>query len=256
MTDIHTHILWSLDDGPRTIDESVEMLAVAFENGTTDIVATPHANPRYQYSREVTLERIAELTQATDQRPRIHCGCEFHLTFDNVEHLMQNLRTYTINQKQYLLVECPDEHIAEHTESILRRMVDAGIVPIIAHPERNPVLRHELTRVEAWVELGCLMQVTAMSLTGSFGKSAQTASYRLLDRGLIHMVASDCHDLVRRNPRLTEARDIVSSRCGEDAATILFTENPRAVVEGVPLPGGKQNHLRPPARWYNFWKTT
>lgn len=256
MIDIHSHILWSVDDGPPTIEASLQMLAVAAENGTTDIVATPHANPRYTFQRDVVLERIAALTAASQGRPRIHYGCEFHLTFDNIEHLMENIRTYTINEKQYLLVECPDFHVGLHTESVLRNMVESGIVPIIAHPERNPVLRQKLTRVEAWVELGCLLQVTALSLTGGFGNSARTASYRLLDQGLVHIIASDCHDPANRHPRLTEACDIVRQRCGEDAADLLFTDNPRAVIDGAPLPGGKQLHFRRPTRWYNFWKTS
>jgi protein-tyrosine phosphatase len=256
MTDIHSHILWSVDDGPPTIEKSLEMLAVAADNGITDIVATPHANPRYIFQRDVVLDRIAALTAASASRPRIHYGREFHLTFENVEHLMENIRTYTINQKQYLLVECPDFHVGLHTESFLRNMVDSGIVPIIAHPERNTVLRQKLSRVEAWVELGCLLQVTALSFTGAFGQSARTASHRLLDQGLVHIIASDCHDPFNRHPRLTEARDIVRSRCGEEAADVLFGENPRAVVEGAPLPGGKQIQFRRPARWYHFWKTS
>jgi len=255
MTDIHSHIVWGVDDGPPSIEESLAMLAVAANAGTTDIVATPHANPKYPFQREVVIQRIRELAEAAGGRPAIHFGCEFHLSFDNVDHLMENLRKYTINGKQYLLVECPDFHIGQHTEKVLQGMVDAGIVPIVAHPERNPVLRQKLTRVEEWVELGCLMQVTAMSITGGFGGSAKTASQRLLDQGLVHIVASDAHDPVNRHPNLTEARQAVVSRCGEDAAEILFTENPRAVVEGAPLLGGKQLSWRKPAKWYRFWKS-
>lgn len=201
----------------------------------------------------MVVERIRQLAAAAGS-PAIHFGCEFHLSFDNVDHLMENLRQYTINQKQYLLVECPDFHIGQHTEKVLRGMVDAGIVPIVAHPERNPVLRQKLTRVEEWVEIGCLMQVTAMSITGGFGGSAKSASQRLLDRGLVHFVASDAHDPVNRNPRLADARHAVAARCGEDAAEILFTDNPRAVVEGDPLLGGKQLSVGKPAKWYHFWK--
>jgi len=253
MTDIHSHIVWGVDDGPECIEESIIMLAVAANNGTTDIVATPHSNTRYPFQRVVVLEIIQKLTKATGC-PKVHIGCEFHLSFDNVDHLMNNLRQYTINEKQYLLVECPDFHIGQHTEWVLGSMLDSGIVPIIAHPERNPVLRETLTRVEEWVDLGCLLQVTAMSITGGFGGSAKTASQRLLDRGLVHIVASDCHDPQNRHPRLREARNAVRARCGRKAAEILFTENPRAVVEGIPIPGGKQTSCRQPARWYEIWK--
>jgi protein-tyrosine phosphatase len=254
MTDIHSHIVWGVDDGPPSIEESLVMLGVAASSGTTDIVATPHANPKYPFQRELVLERIQALTEAGTGTPRIHFGCEFHLSFDNIDHLMDNLRQYTINQKQYLLVECPDFHIGQHTESVLRNMIDAGVVPIIAHPERNPVLRQKFTRVEAWVELGCLLQVTALSLTGGFGGAARIASYRLLDMGLVHFIASDTHDPENRHPRLTPARIAVESRCGQEVADILFSSNPRAVVDGDPLLGGKQISWRRPSRWYQFWK--
>jgi protein-tyrosine phosphatase len=254
MIDIHSHIVWGVDDGPPVIEESLAMLEVAAASGTTAIVATPHANPKYAFQREVVLERVRQLSQAAAGRPAIHFGCEFHLSFDNVDHLMENLRQYTVNQKQYLLVECPDFHIGHHTEKVLQGMVDAGIVPIVAHPERNPVLRQKLTRVEQWVEIGCLMQLTAMSITGGFGGSAKTASYRLLDRGLAHFVASDAHDPVNRSPRLAAARDAIQARYGDDAADILFVDNPTAVVEGAPLLGGKQYSLEKPAKWYRFWK--
>jgi protein-tyrosine phosphatase len=254
MTDTHSHVVWGVDDGSPTLEISLTMLQLAASSGTTDIVATPHANPKYAFQREVVLERIQTLNQAAAGRPRIHFGCEFHLSFDNVDHLMENLRQYTINGKQYLLVECPDFHIGRHAESVLRGMIDAGIVPIIAHPERNPVLRQKLTRAEEWVEFGCLLQLTAMSITGGFGASARSASFRLLDHGLAHIVASDAHDPVHRSPILADARQAVGARYGEDAAEILFDGNPRAVIEGAPLLGGRLISWPPARKWYQFWK--
>jgi protein-tyrosine phosphatase len=230
------------------------MLAVAADSGTADIVATPHANSKFAFHRELVLQRMAVLAQATGGHPRIHFGCEFHLTFDNVDHLMQNPRKYTVNEKQYLLVECPDFHIGPHVEKLLCDLVGAGIVPMIAHPERNPLLSKKLSHVEGWVEQGCLLQVTALSLTGGFGRAARIASRRLLDRGLVHLIASDAHDPLKRPPGLAEARQAVRSGWGEEVAEILFTENPRAVVEGTPIPGGKQIGWRRAADWYQLWK--
>lgn len=253
MIDIHSHILWGIDDGPAAIEESLEMLQVARDSGTTDIVATPHLNPRFAFQRELALERIRELELAAGGPPKIHLGCEFHLTFDNVDRLMDDPRHYTINQKQYLLVECPDQHVGHHAEGILQRLMDAGVVPIIAHPERNPVLRQKLDRLEKWVDLGCLTQLTALSITGLFGGSAKSASLRMLYRGLVHFVASDAHDPLNRHPALVEARDMVRERAGEETAEIVFTENPAAVVEGAMVSGGRQIAYDPPRPWYKFW---
>jgi len=254
MVDIHSHILWELDDGSGSMEESIAMLQVARENGTTDIVATPHSNSEFSYRPELVDERIRELTAQTGGQPRVLRGCDFHLSFDNLDHLLERPGTYTINGKQYLLIECPDFHVGRHTDTVFRRLVAAGLTPIVAHPERNPVMRKELERLERWVELGCLMQITALSLLGGFGGPAKAASLRLLGRGLVHIVASDAHDPVRRHPRLDEAYRIVRSRCDEDTAEMLFTDNPRAVVEGRSLAGGKLVPWQPAARWYEFWR--
>jgi protein-tyrosine phosphatase len=254
MIDIHSHVIWGVDDGARSVEESIAMLEAARESGTTDIVATPHANSEYTYEPALVEERIEELAAKTGGTPKIHRACEFHLNFDNVDHLLERPFAYTINGKQYLLIECPDFNVGRHTDAVLRRLVDAGLTPIVAHPERNPVVRKEPERLERWVELGCLTQVTALSILGGFGGSAKAASMRLLDRGLVHMVASDAHDAVCRHPRLDEAYTVVRSRCDEDTAEILFTENPRAVVEGLALAGGRLFPWQPAARWYEFWK--
>ena len=254
MIDIHSHIVWDVDDGARTIEDSLAMLAAASESGTTDIVATPHADAQYTYDPALVEERIQELSARTNGAPKIHRGCEFHFSFDNVDRLLAEPSKYTINGKQYLLMECPNFHVGHHTDAVLRRLVDAGLVPIVAHPERNLAIREDLDRLERWVELGCLTQVTALALLGGFGGSAKAASMRLLDRGLVHIVASDAHDAVGRHPRLDEAYGAVRSRSDEEMAELLFTDHPRAVVEGRVLAGGKLTFGRPAARWYQFWK--
>ncbi len=254
MVDIHSHILWELDDGSRSMEESIAMLAVARENGTTDIVATPHSNGEFPYRPELVDQRIRELTAATGGAPRILRGCDFHLSYDNVDHLLNKPETYTINGTHYLLIECPDFHIGKHTEIVLERLLDAGIVPIVTHPERNPVLQRDLGRLEEWMQLGCLVQVTALSVTGGFGRSAHLAAKKLLDRAMVHIVASDAHDPKRRSPNLETARKAILARYGEEAAEVLFTETPRNIIEGVAVLGGKQACLEEPRRWWQFWK--
>jgi protein-tyrosine phosphatase len=255
MVDIHSHILWELDDGSGSKEESIAMMKVAWENGTTDIVASPHSNSEFTYRPELVDERIRELNAATGGQPRVLRGCDFHLSFDNLDHLLDRPETYTINGKQYLLVECPDFHVGKHTETVLQRLVESELVPVVTHPERNPVLQRKLDRVEEWVELGCLVQVTALSVTGGFGSSATSACNKLLDRGLVHVIASDAHDPKHRSPNLDKARKTILSRYGDDAAEILFTENPRNIIEGLPVAGGKQACLEAPKRWWKFWRS-
>ena len=255
MVDIHSHILWELDDGSGSMEESIAMLAVARENGTTDIVATPHSNGEFIYRPELVDQRIRDLTAATGGQPRVLRGCDFHLSYDNVDHLLERPDTYTINRTQYLLIECPDFHVGKHTELVLERLLNAGLVPIVTHPERNPVLQRDIGRLEEWMQSGCLVQVTALSVTGGFGRSAHSACRKLLDRGMVHVVASDAHDPKHRSPNLANARKIILERYGEDAAEVLFTETPGKIIAGAAAPGGKQACLEQPKRWWQFWKT-
>ena len=108
MTDIHCHLLHGIDDGAKTLEVSLAMLEAAAAAGTTDIVATPHADTQYGFQPELIVERIAELKAANASEIRIHNGCDFHLTFDNVADAIANPAKYTINHKRYLLVELSD----------------------------------------------------------------------------------------------------------------------------------------------------
>lgn len=254
MVDIHNHLLWGLDDGASTIEESLAMLEVAGESGTTDIVATPHANAHYIYQPELTVQRIQELQSRVACPLKIHRACEFHLSFDNVNQLFQWPFTYTVNGNQYLLLECPEDHIGGYADDIVRRIVALGLIPIIAHPERNQAMQGKLEKLEAWIDAGCLVQITALSLLGGFGGFAKAASFRMLERGIVHMVASDAHDPRYRSPRMDQAYRAVGMRYGDSWAELLFTENPMAVVKGLPLPGGRQPVVEKSTKWYQFWR--
>jgi protein-tyrosine phosphatase len=249
--DIHSHILYGLDDGAETREQSLEMLELARSAGTTDIVATPHANGQYVFDPELIDERIAELSGQVDIR--IHRGCDFHLQVDNIEDALANPEKYTINHNGYLLVELPDSTLVASMTEIFRRLLDAGMMPIITHPERNTQLQQRLDDIATWVESGCYVQVTASSYTGLFGKRARACAAELLKRGLTHFVASDAHDCVLRPPNLRDAYALLAEEWGEDRIRPMFVDNPQAVLTGeavdVTFPRGATRARR----WYQFW---
>lgn len=249
MIDIHSHVLYGLDDGAKTPDDSLAMLRVAAECGTTDLVATPHANLIYRYQPALIAERLAELAGASPVR--LYSGCDFHLSFDNIQDAIDHPEKYTINAKSYLLVEFSDMLIFRNTSEIFGRLQDAGMIPVVTHPERNALLRQRLEAITAWIEAGARIQITAQSLTGRFGSRAQQFSQTLLDRGLAHFVASDAHDCEHRPPKLNEAHAWLTRHYGESAADLLCIENPKAALEGAPV-----QHLpaSEPRKWYQLWR--
>src|SRR5215471_14064304 len=166
MIDIHCHLLPGVDDGPADEATAVAMCRLAAQFGTTDLVATPHANLRFAYSRERSEEKRQQLQAVVGAEPRLHLGCDFHLEYDNIEAALAQPSRFTINGNRYLLVEFSDLVISEGTSEVFARFRKAGITPIITHPERNPLLRDHHSRLAAWVRRGCLIQITGHSLLG------------------------------------------------------------------------------------------
>ncbi|MBL8174773.1 MAG: hypothetical protein JNK48_08885 [Bryobacterales bacterium] len=230
------------------------MMRMAAESGTTDIVATPHADLTYRFQPELIRERVEELTAAAGGCPRIHEGCDFHLTYDNIQDAIANPGKYTIGHKSYLLVEFSDMLIFQNMSEIFGRMREAGIQPVITHPERNPLLQQRLAALERWVEEGCYIQVTAQSPLGRFGKTARAFSIELLRRNLVHFLASDAHDTKHRTPVLKDVYDWTAGEFGEGLARRLCVENPGAAIEGTPLAAVEKDIEVSSRKWYQIWR--
>ena len=250
--DIHSHVLYGMDDGARTRDDSLRMLALAAQSGTSDIVATPHANSRYRYDPHLIDAQIADLNAAVTG-VRIHRGCDFSLQSDNIDDAIAHPARYSINGRQYLLVEFPDIPTFGNHDTILEHLLGAGLIPIITHPERNAAIRRTPHKVARWVEFGCYVQVTAGSFAGRFGTGARDCVNGLLASGRVHFVASDAHDCEHRPPTLGSVYDALVGDWGADDIRPLFIDNPRAVITGATL-DAPSVPLRRRRRWFEVWR--
>jgi protein-tyrosine phosphatase len=231
--DIHSHVLYGLDDGAKTLEQSVSMLEMAASGGTTDIVGTPHSDLQYKFQPELIAERVRELSAAVNGKIRIHHGCDFHLHYENIQDCLQNPTRYTINHKRFLLVEFADHQVPSSTEEVFSRMLRLDITPVITHPERNQLLRQRIDQMANWVRNGCLVQVTAQSFLERFGKQARQSADELMERRMVHFIASDAHDTVDRTPLLGEAFAYVVDRYGAAVAQAVFNDHPRAALAGA-----------------------
>ncbi len=254
MVDIHSHILWGMDDGSHSLEMSVAMLQMAAKGGTTDIVATPHADADYEFQPALIAERRAELQEKLGDRIRIHAGCDFHLKYDNIQDALKDPRKYSVNGLGWVLVEFSDMMIFPNTEEIFAQMRNVGMGVIVTHPERNWLIRKDMDRLRRWVDGGAYLQVTGGSLLGTFGSDARKFSEELMAKGMVHFLASDAHDLDRRSTRLDHVREYVSERYGFEYAEALLDTHPRAVIEGRALHPGVLEAPEPARRWYQFWQ--
>jgi len=230
------------------------MVRMAAEHGTTDLVATPHASPAYRFEPAAVADRLRQLQAAAGEALRLYTGCDFHLSYENIQDAIEYPRKYTIAQGNYLLVEFSDLLIFQNTGEIFARLQDAGMTPVITHPERNGLLRQRIDRIREWVAGGARVQVTAQSLTGIFGKRAQAFSEELLDSGLVHVIASDGHDCVHRPPVMDLAYRWLEQEYGQALADALCVENPKAALTGdaMTLPDGTAASRA--RKWYQFWR--
>jgi len=236
LIDIHCHILPEVDDGPKSWDVAEEMCRMAAADGITHTVATPHANDRYAYDRGYLLDLLNQLRERIGSNPQLSLGCDFHLSFENLERVLEHPQTYTIGETNYLLIELSNYSIPTQLADCFRRLGDRGLTPILTHPERNPILQQTPQRVLEYADQGCLIQVTASSLTGFWGDRPETMSRWLLDRSAVHILASDAHETRRRIPNLSEAREKAAEIVGLEYADALVEGNPGAIVKGQPIP--------------------
>src|ERR1035437_169528 len=223
--DIHYHLLFGVDDGPKNIETSLEIAEASLAEGVTHIVATPHSNDRYSFQPEVNRERLAMLNERLGGRLTLGLGCDFHLSYENIKNFTSDRSKYTINGKQYLLVEFPEFGIPPTINDTFYEMSLSGTVPIITHPERNPTLLAEPNRMLDWLQGGCLVQITAGSLTGRFGRRAESMAHELVKRNWAHFVPSDPHSPARRPPAMGDAYALLKARYGHETADRVCVQN-------------------------------
>lgn len=236
MFDLHYHLLFGVDDGPKTIDDSLALAEASIAEGVTHIVATPHANDRYRFTPAINQSHLEIVEARVEGRLTLALGCDFHLSYENIADLERAPERYTINGKQYLLVEFGDFGIPHSLSNVLFRMRSGGVVPVLTHPERNPVLAEDPQRLIEWVGGGCLVQVTAASLCGDFGRMAEAMALEMVRRNLVHIIASDAHSVKWRPPSMRRAHDLLLHKFGLATADRLCLHNPRAVFHGESLP--------------------
>lgn len=242
MVDVHCHILPGLDDGPASLDEAVEMCALAWIDGIKTIVATPHMlNGIYQVQPEQILTAVQQLNCACRNKGldlTVLPGADVYIDKD-LPQLLQDQQLMTVaNRGRHLMVELPEETVPEQLASLLFELQLMGVTPVISHPERNFAIQQDIGLLHRLVEAGNLTQITAGALTGQFGSSVQKCSLDIGKAGLAHLLASDAHDPIRRKPQLSQARRVLEQILTSEEAEQMTCTRPRLMTQGkyVPVP--------------------
>jgi protein-tyrosine phosphatase len=247
MIDLHTHLLWDWDDGPDDRAQSKQMRETAAMDGIHTIALTPHIFRlnRHRDDLSVLRQRMVEFAAETEGGPiDYHWGAEVAVHADVVKAIVKY--RFTIDETSYVFIEFPADGVPAGSSAMIGSLMSKGFIPIISHPERNPGFVEHPELLYEFVSMGCAAQVTAMSLTGEFGKETRAAAGLFLTHNLVHIIASDAHSALLRPPVLSKAVECARKIVGEKKALAMVTEIPRAILENKALPdwGDPTNPMR------------
>lgn len=257
--DLHTHILPDWDDGAKDWAEAGRMMETAWEDGIRVVVLTPHIFRMNNYGDDLNvltdrMRRFGEMAGKTEMEYLF--GAEIYVHHEMIRKIEAN--PLTINCSQYLFIEFPKDHILPGVRDLIFGIMNRGYVPIISHPERNSVFIRHPGMLCDLVKGGCLAQVTAMSLTGGFGRTVRRAAELFVKKNLVQIIASDAHDAKNRPPALGKGIEAAARLVGEEKALAMATAVPQAVIgnQAPPDLGEPENpdkKMMPPLRFPKFW---
>jgi protein-tyrosine phosphatase len=243
MIDLHCHLLPGLDDGPATLDEALALARAVVADGITVSVVTPHIHPgRYDLRRSALLGELQAFQRALAQARiplQVLLGAELRVSMESLDLLTQGEVPYVgeVRGTPVLLLEMPHSHVPAGCLKLVEKLLTLNIRPLIAHPERNKGIMDDPSRLDPFVAEGCWLQVTAASVVGEFGRSAQKLAHQLIDDDLVRVVASDAHNLDGRAPRMGAARQYIEQVWGSEVAQELTWQHPQQIVASRLAPG-------------------
>lgn len=231
--DLHTHILCGVDDGAKTPEEMYAMLEMAYEDGARAICLTPHYSP---YLFGDTLEQSEKsfnllLEYASEKHPdlQLFLGHELGYHHAGLEALNEG-KCRSIAGSRYVLVDFPENIGFFEIKKAMDVLQRSGYIPILAHTERYRSLAKQFTWIEDFVAGGGIVQINASSVLGSWGRHAKKQWIKLLRKDLVHVIASDGHNLTSRQPKISTCLDYIFKHCDEQTVQTLLWDNPWRIV--------------------------
>jgi len=237
MIDIHCHLLPGIDDGPKSIEESLAMARHAANAGITNIVTTPHITPGRYDNSLATIQPVFDNLKAAIKEQAIPLEISFaaEIRFDPVIIDMVNNDILPVlgeyEGERIILLEFPHSHIPPGSEDLIQWLADRGVRVLIAHPERNGSVLANIEKITPLLKMGCLLQITAGALTGVFNEAPRECALELLKRGWVSIIASDAHNIYARCPELQPARQEAAKIVGEEEATDMVISRPASIAK-------------------------
>jgi len=239
LIDIHSHLLPEIDDGARSMKQSLELARLAVQNGITHSVLTPHIQPGRYDNTLASIRRVfcrfVEALQNEHISLHIAMAAEVRIC-PEILHLIEDdqMPFYISAQgEKSILLELPHSHVPPGSDKMLSWLCQHGIRTILAHPERNKELMKNIDKVKVFIDSGCLLQLTSGSISGRFGAPVQSFAHELLRKNWVDIIASDAHNLLTRPPELKPGRDSAALIVGVDHAQAMVAKKPWFITGGM-----------------------
>lgn len=234
MIDLHCHLLPTVDDGPSNLETSIRMAREAWDQGITCICCSPHLSTEHDNPGELVRSLVSkfqhELLCASIPLKLIPAQ-EVRISKELLNQIDQNEILFIDPGQQYFLLEFPFDHLPRYTKRLFREIIKKNHIPIIVHPERNKKFMKKKRLLEYFIQEGGVTQINAGSITGGFGKNVQQTAFKMLEKNLVHTIASDAHDLAYRNICLKEAYKIIRCHFGDEQVQRL-KKNAEKIISG------------------------
>lgn len=253
--DIHCHMLPGIDDGAADWQTAVDMARMAVKDGVRTVIVTPHQLGNFSKNRGDDIRHLAQqLQQVLTERQiplQILPGADVRIEDGMIDQLTTGNVLSLGDLRGHVLLELPHE-LYFPIEGVLDELSRLGMYGILSHPERNSGILRDPELLFGLVEKGCLMQVTAGSLVGSFGAGSQHLSEWMLSEGLVHFIATDAHGTKSRRPLMRRAYDRVAKIAGEQTAQDLCVHYPALVASKQRVPSGRRKPVKK-SSWKNLF---
>ena len=238
MIDIHCHILPEVDDGSRSLNESIEMAMIAKEQGITKIVNTSHYHPDFRYKKgEELLKELEDFNNVLKENMidiEVVIGNEIYYTKDLIKEI-DELDFYTLNNSRYILIELPPTNFPKDLCNIVYELKEKNYIPVFAHVERYREVQENPELIYEVINAGAIIQVNSHSILGKSGKELQKVCNTLLNRNMVHVVGTDAHSSKRRTPIFLDAYKYVSEKYSKEMADDLFIKNNNDIINNEAL---------------------
>ena len=236
MIDLHSHLLPGIDDGASSMEEALSLARIAVADGLTHMVLTPHVHPGRFDNHAQSIQPVFAAFEAAlvdaDIKLSVKTAGEVRLSAEVLAMCASNQLPFLgeWDGKRVMLLELPHSHIPPGSDKLVKWLLGRDILPMIAHPERNKGVMSDIAKLAPFLEMGCLFQLTAMSVTGEFGPQAKQVADEMLDKGWVTVMATDAHNCDRRPPILSKAVSAAAELIGDVEAKRLVWGNPAKII--------------------------